>query len=199
VKLQDNTEVAQWMRDVPRQLRSRGGGAIVTVDHVTKNRETRGGYQLGAQHKRAGSEVTYEVVLKEPIGRGMKGQIKIRVRKDRPGYVRPLAHDGWIADVELDSDPEGPMHISVRPPEEKRDGSTWRPTGYMRKVSRAVEDEPGLTVSGIRGAVPGKAEYVDRARECLVREGYLEVRPEGTAQHHHSLRPFTEEDEAEAE
>ena len=93
--------------------------------------------------------------------------------------------------------PGGGMDLALEAPSEEDDGP-FRPTGYMRKASRAIEDTPGLGVGAVRAAVGGKAEYVDLAREVLVAEGYVDVRKEGTAQRHSSLRPFTE-DEGEAD
>jgi hypothetical protein len=65
----------------------------------------------------------------------------------------------------------------------------------MEKVSRAVAHEPGLSITALRSAVGGKAEYVDRARECLVNEGYIDPRPDGQATRHFEIRPFIEDDD----
>jgi len=46
----DNDEVTDWVRRVPRQLAQRTGAAVVLVDHVTKSTEGRG----RVRHRRSG-------------------------------------------------------------------------------------------------------------------------------------------------
>jgi hypothetical protein len=74
-----------------------------------------------------------------------------------------------------------------------QDQGTWRPTGYMEKVSRAVEAEPGLNIRQVREAVPGGNEYIDRALDLLVREEWMERRKRGAAQCHYVLRAYRED------
>ena len=78
-------------------------------------------------------------------------------------------------------------------PVEDQDQGTFRPTGYMEKVSRACEAEPGLNIRKVREAVPGGNEYIDRALEVLVREEWMEMRKEGAAQCHYVLRAYRED------
>jgi len=63
----------------------------------------------------------------------------------------------------------------------------------MGRISRAVEEAPGLSKRGIREAVNGTNSTKDYALELLVLEGYVEAREVGTAIQHHSLRPYEEE------
>jgi len=197
IDLRDNTEVANWMRDLPQSLRRRG---ITTVlnDHVVKDGDARGRYSIGAQHKLAKVDVAYHLNVKEPLGRGLTGRVLIRVEKDRPGHVRRLARHKLVAEMIGESLPGGAMDLALEPPSEAA-GDTFRPTGYMEKVSRAVAHEPGLSITALRSAVGGKAEYVDRARECLINEGYLDPRRDGQAVRHYEIRPFVEEEEGHDE
>jgi hypothetical protein len=108
--------------------------------------------------------------------------------------VRRLARYKLVAEMIGESLPGGAMDLALEPPSEAT-GDTFRPTGYMEKVSRAVAHEPGLSITGIRNAVPGKNDYIDRARECLVQEGFVDARQEGQAKRHYEIRPFVEEQE----
>src|ERR1039458_1225712 len=48
----DNSDVAIWLDLLPRKF-ARAGMAVLTLDHVVKDREQRGRYAIGAQHKTA--------------------------------------------------------------------------------------------------------------------------------------------------
>ena len=48
LQLQDNNDVARFMVMLPRRF-ARTGAAALLIDHVTKDRETRGRYAIGAQ------------------------------------------------------------------------------------------------------------------------------------------------------
>ena len=174
IDLRDNTEVANGMRDLPHGLRRRGASVIVN-DHVTKDSESRGRYAIGAQHKLAKVDVSYSLQAKEPLGRGLEGRVVIRVTKDRPGHVRSLAKNKIVAEMIAVSLPGGAMDLGPEAPSDEAEGP-FRLTSFMRKISRAVEDTPGLGVVALRAAVGGKAQYVDLARELLISEGYVEER-----------------------
>ena len=72
------------------------------------------------------------------------------------------------------------------------ESGAFRPTGYMERVSKVVEGQPGLSKRAVRESVTGKAITIDLALELLVNEGYIEARHEGQAVRHHSLRAFRE-------
>lgn len=78
------------------------GAAVTYIDHVPKNKETRGKGGIGAQAKRAmttGACITVTVI--EHPAPGATGKLRISVDKDRPGRVRensrgPKAHWGIV-------------------------------------------------------------------------------------------------------
>jgi hypothetical protein len=80
IDLRDNTEVANWMRDLPQGLRRRGIATVIN-DHVVKDGDARGRYSIGAQHKLAKVDVAYHLNVKEPLGRGLTGRVLIRMRR----------------------------------------------------------------------------------------------------------------------
>ena len=86
----DNDDVAGWIRTVPKQIAARTGAAVVLIDHVTKDTSTRSRWAIGGQAKMAGlTGAAYTVEVVRPLGRGMRGEVVLRIAKDRPGAVRP--------------------------------------------------------------------------------------------------------------
>lgn len=67
----------------------RAGAAVLTADHVVKDRENRGRYALGSIHK--GNALSGSLIVLEnadPFGRGARGRSHVYVTKDRPGHLR---------------------------------------------------------------------------------------------------------------
>ena len=191
--LLDNTDIARWLGLVPRPLVD-AGAAVLQVDHVGRDREARGRFAIGAQHKLAGVDAHYGLDVLEPFGRGRDGRVKVVVQKDRPGHVRQHADDaGRVAELRLTSRAEGAIGVELAPPAAV---DTFRPTWLMEQIARAVEDTPGLSKNAIRARVPGRNEYKDLALELLVAEGNIEARHEGQAHRHFPGRPYlADEDE----
>lgn len=68
---------------------TRVGAAVLTCDHVVKDRENRGRYALGSIHK--GNALSGALIVLEnadPFGRGARGRSHVYVTKDRPGHLR---------------------------------------------------------------------------------------------------------------
>lgn len=189
LNLADNADIAKWLELLPRPA-TRTGAAVLMIDHVVKDREQRGRYAIGAQHKLAGIDVAYSLHVAEPFGRGREGKVKIKVRKDRPGHVRMHAAGGGdVATMHLLSDEEtGSVEVVLEPPAvENRDSP---PTALMEQLSVAIEQKPGMVKREIRGAVSGRSDVKDIALGLLVSEGYVQVEPDGRAHRHRSVRPY---------
>jgi hypothetical protein len=190
-KLESNTDQAHLLALVARPF-AETGAAVVLVDHVPKDREHRGRGAIGAQHKLAGTDVTYVVRAIRPFGRGLTGRSKLTVDKDRPGYIRAVSAGAKVVgEVAFESDAEtGRMAVEVFPAEDEAGG--FRPTALMERISRFLEGRE-LAVSGraIREGVHGQTEAKLRALECLIAEHYVEVE-EGPkrARLHRSVVPF---------
>lgn len=176
-----NSDFAAWHALLPRPLAAKGS-AVVVVDHVTKAREDRGRYAIGAQHKLAAlSGAAYTVELVRPFGHGLHGLARVVVGKDRPGQVR--AHAGpprpdrtqVAAELHLRSEEDGTVLAELLPPA-ARGEQPFRPTTLMERVSRALEDNPaGMTSNAIGRAVTGKAEHIRTALARLLEEGFVSV------------------------
>jgi hypothetical protein len=188
--LLDNGEVADWMRRVPRTLARKTGAAVVCVDHVVKN-ANGGRFAIGAQAKLAGVDgAVYTVEPIKPLGRGMRGELVLRVGKDRPGEIRPHCGGYRAGDrtqeaalMIVDSTNETGIQVTLRAPEGTPEGepTMWgmvRRTGIMQAVSELLERFPdGLTQRQARNHVKCRSEYVGDALKILVAEKYVESVP----------------------
>jgi len=181
-----NEDVAKWFRRLPRNL-VKFGMAVLQIDHVTKAKEGRGRYALGAQHKLAGIHVALSLDVIEPFGRGQTGRVKVKVEKDRPGWLRREAEQGHMGDLVLKEN-DGIASVELRAP--VAPPATVRPEKLMKKISEYVEGNPGLSQKAVRAAVKGKTELVGLALELLEAEGYVEIRAEGNAHKHYAVEPY---------
>ncbi len=204
----DNDEVTGWFRQVPRAIAERTGAAVVLVDHVTKSTEGRGRFAIGAQAKLAALDgAGYSVEVVDPLGRGLRGSVRLWVGKDREGGVRPYCgrfrasdRTQLAATVVIDST-TGPIHTEVLPPEEKvgDERKPFRPTGLMEMISRSIEANAApVTGNAItKGAefVPGRTTTKTLALRLLVDEGYLKTSVGSRGALYSVARPYREVDE----
>ncbi len=164
-----NADAAKFLTALPRPIAGRGA-AVVEVDHVVKSRESRGRYALGAQHKLAGIAAAYSADVIKPPSRASSGLVKVKVEKDRHGHVRAHAEGGVIALVRIAAEDDGArVRVLLDPPEGSiGERGEFRPTRLMSKVSKLIEDEPGIGKRTIREGIGSKAEWVDRASRARV-------------------------------
>jgi hypothetical protein len=190
LSLLDNEDAAEWLALLPRRLARATGACVLQIDHVVKDKDSRGRYSLGAAHKLNGIDFQLTLETVEPFGRGKDGESLLKLAKDRPGYLRPLQDaNGYLAQIQISSDPEtGRLYMGVELPPE-REAREFTPTVYMEKVSRRIEESPGLTVTDIR-ANGGKTELVTDALRRLVKGGYVTVQRDGAAKKHFSHVAF---------
>lgn len=189
----DNEDVETYYQRIARPF-VRAGAATVILDHLTKDRESRGGFGIGAQHKKAGADVSYELSVVKPFGRGREALVKVKVTKDKPGGVRE--HEDQhklIAMMRLTSSVvDGAVTVALEPPPLTASADGWRPTVLMERVSRAVEQNPGAYgVRDLREVVTGKNAHIDKARKLLIADDCLTVDADGK---HHVAKPFRNPD-----
>lgn len=188
---QDNGDTATFMRLLPRRATA-AGAAVVIIDHVTKDRETRGRWAIGAQHKLAALDgAAYQIEVVHPFGKGRRGLATITVAKDRPGGVRAVAGGGkHFGTLVLESHADGAVAWHLNPPRSEDD--VFRPTSLMERISRALEVAMSpLSRAALFGAVKGDDHVKRLALEMLVGEGYVteESGPRG-ARLHRSSKAF---------
>jgi hypothetical protein len=185
----DNDAITAWLRYFPRALARRTGAAVVLVDHVAKDKDTRGRFAIGGQAKLAGLDgAAYLVEPKTAIAPGLRGEIEIRITKDRPGHVRSNSGEYRNSDrtqlaatVILDSSGSAGTTWQVNVPEHLDEGekhAPFRPTWFMEAVSRWLENNSEASTKAVREAIGKRAVHVDQALQRLLEEGYV-TRSEG--------------------
>ena len=112
--LEKNKDATAFSQTILKPLRI-GGAGILTIDHVTKSKDNRGNYAIGAQSKRADIDgAAFAVSVALPFGRGIDGALDITCTKDRPGYVRAICPDAKTVGVaNLKSLPDGGIAVSI--------------------------------------------------------------------------------------
>jgi hypothetical protein len=112
--LEKNKDATEFSQKILRPLRAFGSG-ILTIDHVTKSKDNRGNYAIGAQAKRADIDgVAVAVSVEMPFGRGIDGALALTVTKDRPGFVRAICPDAkTLGMVNLKSGGDDSISVSI--------------------------------------------------------------------------------------
>ncbi len=196
-----NEEVEQWVAGLPMWAQH-AGACVLLVDHVTKSRENRGRWAIGAQRKLGRADVAYTLEMRTPAGLGTTGHGKLLLGKDRWGSLQQHTESFAIAEVTISSednlDPavtrEYDLAVSFGPPRPgtKRTG----PTGYMEEVSILLEPGAVMGKAEIRAAVGRTTKYTDQAIARLLADGYIEiVDTKGPAKPYKSVMPYREPDD----
>lgn len=174
-----NKDAALIVANLLRPL-ANAGPAVVPLDHVTKNKETRGRYAIGAQHKLAAVRgAAYHLETITPFGRRSHGQSRLVITKDRPGHVRGehtiLAGKKHIAgDFYLDATTTA-LEARVAPAEEARDYATSQRHNeiltYVRDHLTRENKRPSRRA--IEDGIPGRRDSVRDDIQHLVDIGRL--------------------------
>ncbi len=127
------------------------GTATIAIDHTGKD-ASRG--VVGSQHKCAGlngAEYLFTPTRRE--GRGGHSTARIKVTKDRHGYVREFARKGTIGILHVETIREDSDHVYVVAP------SYLDSLGIDETLARALLDlitaKPGLSTTAIEKMKPG--------------------------------------------
>lgn len=177
------------------------GACVITIDHVTKSKDNRGNYAIGAQAKRAdinGAAILVDVVF--PFGRGMTGELNLKVTKDRPGHVRAVSKEAKFAGrAVLRSKQDGSVSMIIEAPQ-IGEGTKFRPTALMEKISRILESAmTPLSKNAVTKEVNSKREWVLAACQLLIEEKFIAI--ENGARNSlnlRSLRPYRQSDDPNA-
>jgi hypothetical protein len=85
----NSDDVTLWDIALPRRIATQTGAAVVLIDHVSKAKDERGRFAIGAQAKMANvSGSAFYVDVEAVLAPGRKGCVRLYVGKDRPGQVR---------------------------------------------------------------------------------------------------------------
>jgi len=179
LQMKDNTDVAAFGRTLPRWIADQGP-ATVSLDHVTKDPETRGRYALGGVHKLNGlNGAAYVLENRRAFGIGLTGVSTVYVAKDRPAQLRqhavPSKGMHWFADLQLESLHKTSVSASITAPSPLT-AEDFRPTTLMHRVSDVL-GKAGKPLAGrdIEDRVKGRAQDVRYAIACLVDEEYVTI------------------------
>ncbi|SCG60296.1 bifunctional DNA primase/polymerase [Micromonospora inositola] len=138
-------DIAKWRQALVKPALTLGT-ATLTTDHVVKNRDARGRYSIGAQHKLAGlTGVMFTMEVTKTWGRGSKGVSKVLITKDRNGGLRPYgkadeANLTHIGDLVGDATSGEMVSLILWPPfvdEDEADDTNPIPS-HLRKPVAAV-------------------------------------------------------------
>ena len=148
------------------------GVGVLLLDHVVKNADNRNGFAIGSERKQGIVQVHIGFDAVAKISRGGHGLYKLRVHKDRSGWLR---RPTW-GELELRSDPVTHAIVWEFKPAVESDPdepAEFRPTVLMERVSifLEVQVEP-VSQTAVETSVQGKAAFVRQAIDCLVREGW---------------------------
>lgn len=181
----DDDAVTQWFRRLPRML-ARRGAAVIGLDHVTKSKDDRGLWAIGSQRKLAAIDgAAYGVDVKTAPTKTKDGELKVTCAKDRHGtYQR-----GHLVAKALITNVDSGVRVTLQAPDER-----FRPTNYMERVSRFLEEIPCASQRGIISGVMGKAAHLKVAIECLVDEGYVKCEATGRGNQYSSITTFRDDE-----
>jgi hypothetical protein len=176
----DNDKITQWMRIFPRTVATASGAAVVLIDHITKNAETRGRFAIGGQAKLA--TIDGAAFLVEPIeglAPGKIGRLTVRVTKDRPGFVRKSAgmyrksdRTQEAAVIVIDST-KVQMGYIIQPPTDEDDLKENIEIGKRREIVEFVHNHGGCSRRDINRGVKGDDGLKKDRTDDLIDEGFI--------------------------
>lgn len=190
-----NKDAALIVATLLRPL-ANAGPAVVPLDHVTKNKETRGRYAIGAQHKLAAVRgAAYHVETQSPFGRGTQGHSKLVITKDRPGHIRGThtvlnGKKHIVGDFYLDATTPT-IEARIAPPGEARAyASAARYDTIVDFVNDHLERERTRpTRTTIEKGVAGRADTIRDDLDALVEAGRLTVEQVGRGLYYATRSP----------
>ena len=200
LELTSNRDATFFSQQLLKPLAS-SGACVITIDHVPKSKDNRGNYAIGAQAKRAdinGAAISVEVTL--PFGRGMNGELNLKVTKDRPGAVREHSKEAKFAGtVQLKSTHEGMVTMTIDSPQ-MGESNRLRPTHLMEEVSKMLEAAmTPLSKNSVTKEIPGRREWVLVAIQVLIDEKFVGISNGArNSLNLKSLRPYREADDGSA-
>lgn len=178
LEINSNNDATAFSQKLLKPI-ARTGAVVLYVDHVPKNSEARGKGGIGAQAKRAmttGCAIGVEVVA--PFGRGMTGQLRLTVDKDRPGHVRAASLGGRrIGTAWLESDPAfGTVTMRI---ENARDEWTAEQDAaresLTQEVTRLLASHGHMTQRQLCDYIKGRAQDTRATLADMASDGLLIV------------------------
>lgn len=130
------------------------GAAVLTIDHVIKDTEKRGSWEVGTQRKKGlATGAKYEVQAGEPFRPGAVNHAALAVSKDRYGAVREHAPSGTAGVFVLDSTDPDAMVWRVTPGSPQPEQFTTEDSSVAEVIRRldALDADPRVGRPKARG------------------------------------------------
>lgn len=177
----DNDAITRWMRLFPRTVAMASGAAVVLIDHITKNAETRGRFAIGGQAKLATIDgAAYLVEPLEALAPGRTGTLTMRVTKDRPGFVRKIAGMWRKSDrtqeaaiFTIDST-RAQMQYVIGVPLAEDEFEANKEFKKVKEIAEFIHNHPGCTRRIIQEGVSGSKEVIGDRIADLITAGWIE-------------------------
>jgi hypothetical protein len=156
--IRDENGAAEFRRIMVKAF-TRKGAAVLSLDHVVKDRESRDRYALGSIHKgNAVDGAIFVLETAEAFGRGQRGRSHVFATKDRPGYLRrhgrvtKLPGKTFMGEFVLDDTRAFAPRLTVAfyAPAKEEEGGDADPTGGIEGI------DDGKALAAI-GTLTGKA------------------------------------------
>jgi hypothetical protein len=177
----DNDAITRWMRIFPRTVATASGAAVVLIDHITKNAETRGRFAIGGQAKLATIDgAAYLVEPLEALAPGRVGSLTMRVTKDRPGYIRKIAGMWRKSDRTQEAavfviDSTRPlMQYSITVPLLEDELESNKEFKKSKEIVEFIHNHPGCTRRLIQEGVAGSKEAIGERISDLITGGWID-------------------------
>lgn len=179
----DNDAITRWMRIFPRTVATASGAAVVLIDHITKNAETRGRFAIGGQAKLA--TIDGAAFLVEPIevlSPGRIGSLTVRVTKDRPGFVRKSAgmyrksdRTQEAAIVTIDSTKPQIQYV-IGVPRDEEEVKIENEHFKKLEIIAFINENPGINRRALNAGVKGDDGAIKTRTASLLNDGFIENR-----------------------
>ena len=176
----DNDAITRWMRIFPRTVATASGAAVVLIDHITKNAETRGRFAIGGQAKLATIDgAAYLVEPLEALAPGRVGSLTMRVTKDRPGYIRKIAGMWRKSDRTQEAavfviDSTRPlMQYAITVPLIEDELEANKEFKKSKEIVEFVHNHPGCTRRLIQEGVAGSKDAIGERISDLITGGWI--------------------------
>lgn len=181
-------DIAQLYTSVLKPM-SAAGACVLLVDHVVKNRDSQGRFAAGSIQKLAQIDgASYYVYPSRQLGRGMRGEITLKLAKDRNGYLGehcapPNNKNDRLreaARISVDSTNHERMEVTVGKPTNlpiAGEPADTRPTWVMQKASEVLKRDGGWC--GVNKIYMWLKEDHVGARKSTVSEALEELRAAG--------------------
>ena len=176
----DNDSITKWMRSFPRTVATKSGAAVVLIDHITKNSETRGRFAIGGQAKLATIDgAAYIVEPIEVLSPGRVGSLTLRVTKDRIGDVRASAgmyrksdRTQEAAVFTIDST-KAAMQYLIAAPTSEDELAEKTEAKKLFEMAEFVHNHPGCSRRELNEGIKGDKTIIGQRLDILERRGFV--------------------------